>query len=155
MMQKISVSITSEKIAKWEQEAKELEAKIRVDQEKLQLLRRRIEMVPLYLDETVALKDEAQLSPVSGDATGVRSMKPPSVIEFLVNRAAHPITIAELKKQIEATGYDVARFGKGFRYLYSLMPRLVEAGRISRVHDKLGPKRTPVLPGMETGGSNA
>jgi hypothetical protein len=152
MAAKINVSITSEKIASWEKEIKEIESRIASDQTRLGILRRRIENVALYLDEPMQLIDEvkAVVTPLKS-TNDLREMTPPSVVEFLVNHAGHTITLAELKKQIEASGYDVSKFGTGFRYLYTLIPRLVEAGRISKVEDRIGPKRTPVLPGMNGG----
>ncbi len=143
-----TITITPDKISRWERETEELRAKITEDTRRLQVLTQRLEALPLFLEDRVTTGDDGQVKIVDTPKDAL-SLPPPQFIIHLLQSNAEPwMEISKLKEKIELSGYPKEKFGPAYRYLYTLIPRLAKSGKIQKDGNRVSLKRTPVLSGV-------
>lgn len=151
-MSQVVLSVTAEQVTAWEKEIEEIKARQERDGKRLQTLTLRLQSLHLFDDDTAQrtiapIAPEREPIPSQGD---VLALSPPSlVLRLLEKQGVNWTTIGELKAKILEIGYPEKKFGPGYRYLYSLLPRLVKSGKIKKDGNKLMllPRRTTTIPG--------
>jgi len=149
-MGEIVVSVTAEQVTAWETEIEEIKARQERDAKRLQILNQRMDALHLFSDDEVQQSVTVKGVDASGQEN-LLSLSPPALVLRLVEKHGLDwMTISDLKAKIREIGYPEKKFGPGYRYLYSLFPRLVKSGKIRKDGSKVGPvpKRSPVLPGV-------
>jgi hypothetical protein len=141
-----TITITPEKIAKWESEAEELRKRISEDTHHLQIITQRLEALSLFVDDAGRPGQEA---PVKTEANkDALLMSPPQFILPLLQTNPEPMTIAKLRQRVESAGYAKEKFGPGFRYLYNIISRLLRTGKVHKDGKRYMVKRTATLSGV-------
>ncbi|MFI5340924.1 MAG: hypothetical protein ACHQ7N_13935 [Candidatus Methylomirabilales bacterium] len=143
-----TITITPDKISRWEEEADELRAKITENTRRLHVLTQRLDALPLFVEDRATTGDDGQVKSMDASKDAL-SLPPPQFIIHLVQSNPEPwMKISKLKEKIVSSGYPKEKFGPGYRYLYTLIPRLAKSGKIQKDGDRVSLKRTPVLPGV-------
>jgi hypothetical protein len=63
----------------------------------------------------------------------IANLKPSDAIVACLREFDRPIGVRVLRNKLEAKGYPMGRLGPQFRYFYTLICRLVGAGRVERI----------------------
>ena len=65
-------------------------------------------------------------------STALGDLRPQEVILHYLKQLDNPIGISSLKKMLAEGGYPMERFGPRQKYYYTILGRLVDAGRVMR-----------------------
>lgn len=132
------ILITQDKIKTWEKEKATLEAHIKADHERLSLLNRRLENLSLYVEQADQIQpsESLQVELLPSTTQNLSDLRPPAAVETILKTVDRPITASEIKTELKRANYPVNKFGKSFGYLYSVLGRMIESGRIAKVDEK-------------------
>ncbi len=61
-------------------------------------------------------------------------LKPSEAIIVCLREFDRPVGVKALRTKLEAKGYPMKRFGRQYRYFYTLLCRLVSSERVERLH---------------------
>jgi hypothetical protein len=141
------LTIPASTIRQWEQELEKLRADVAEKTRKIQLLTQRLDALALFDVDGERKTDQEK----EGGSVEVRKdllkLKPPALIVRVLQEYGPEMTLRDFRKRVAQVGYPAQRFGPEWRYLYTLLPRLVRQGKITKEGNRIAIKRNPVLPG--------
>lgn len=131
-----AVTITRETILQYAKEATELQSKIEEYTQRRKVVIQLLEAANLLLNEDG--QQELPATKQAGETVpDFNVMAPREFLVFLLQTNPGPVTLSQLREKIKTSGYPAEKFGEGYRYFYTLIPRLVKSGVIQREGGKL------------------
>ena len=139
-MQERDVIIKAEKVADWRRRLADLDKEretflAKVDKEREALIAK-LEIVEEMTQD--GMLEEEDLD-VSGDHQGTNGHKYRGKVAMVVNVLSSnptvPMTPAEIREQLILSGVNPEDWGAGFAYVYSVLKRLKDSGRIRETGD--------------------
>lgn len=118
------IVITEKEIEGWKVEKVRLEGTIKELQAKLDIVNRRLEALRLFSVNSDELLSNAAKEPA--ELTG------PTVVLSVLERAGKPMKPKEVKEAVLKTDFPKEKWGKSFGYLYAVLSRLVETGKLHK-----------------------
>ena len=116
------IVITGQQIKEWQEERVKLEEAIQQHQAKLDLISRRLEALSLFGVNSDELLAHAAKAPT--ELTG------PTVVLSVLEQADRPLKAGEVKLAVLRTDYPKEKWGKNYGYLYAVLSRLVDSGKL-------------------------
>ena len=122
--------ITDETIRTLRKDLDLLQAEIREREEKMREIQRN-------LDAIAVLMPESQESESSSESNG-SSERLPQAIRAVIREAEEAIRVPEIRQRLLLRGIPPTRFGTNSSYLYTVLKRLVEQGKVAARKGKGG-----------------
>lgn len=121
------------------QEKEELESQLREISERLTLVTKKLDALPLFLphngspgNQSVQVRAIEEAKATSN--VNVLLVPPPSeAILSVVRKAGRPLTAIEIRRLLQAERYPMEKFGSNLSYYYTLLIRLLRGGKLVRV----------------------
>ena len=116
------IVITEQQIKEWQEEKVELEEKMQHLQAMHDLISRRLAALRLFSVDSNEVLDRG--------AKALAELTGPVVVFSALEQAGKPLKAGEVKKAVLDTDYPKDKWGKNFGYLYAVLSRLVDSGKL-------------------------
>lgn len=132
------ILINQQKIKAWQQEKTKLEASVKVGQERISLLTRRLENLSLYVErgDQIPVGESSTVQAIATTGQSLSELAPPAAVRAILKLADKPISTSDIKAELRNANYPVSKFGKNFQYVYTVLGRMVEGGHVTKVDGK-------------------
>ena len=140
-------TIPASTIRQWEVELEKLRVDVAEKTRKIQLLTQRLDALALFDGDRERKADEEKDHEPIEVRKDLVKLTPPALIVRVLQEYGPEMTLRDFRKRVVQVGYPAQKFGPEWRYMYTLLPRLVRQGKITKEGNRIAIKRNPVLPG--------